>query len=253
MKIALCLRGKVGNSNKYAVGEKSMQAANIGLKHWKENFLDLNDVDVFMHCWDSEYKEELIRMYSPKGYLFQDQVDFGYDRLTTRQFAIKSNWYSCKRVIDVMRAYEKKHKMKYDAIVLSRYDLALQRPVVVENESLDLSRFYHNGADPIHKYNKEICGISCCNRNSNNYEVGDLFFISNSDNMHAFTRIYDYLGDLGSDSNHKIAARYLRQLDLFDSVGNFLIQKKYDSFYRSSEDGDVPLVRWAYDLNGESK
>ena len=50
----------------------------------------------------------------------------------------------------------------------------------------------------------------------------------------------------GLDSNHMIAARHLRKLGLFGDMGNFMIQRKYDEYYKSKEDGLVPLVRWAY-------
>lgn len=245
MKIALCMRGKVGNNKKYVLGQQNMNAAKIGLRHWKENLLDHNDVDVFFHCWDKQFKDELISMYDPKGCIFQDQVDFG-SNLDTRQFAIKSNWYSAKRSLDIMRKYEQKHNIKYDIVLLSRFDLALQEKVVFEDENLDMKRFYHNGSDPIHRYNPEICRGSCCDRKSHYYEVGDLLFVANSDNMYNFTRIYDILEVYGLDSNHMIAARHLRKLGLFEDMGNFMIQRKYDEYYKSKEDGLVPLVRWEY-------
>ena len=62
MKVALCMRGKVGNTQKYVLGKQSMDVANIGFKHWKENLLDHNDVDVFWHCWDKQFKDDLIEM-----------------------------------------------------------------------------------------------------------------------------------------------------------------------------------------------
>lgn len=247
MKIALCMRGKVGNNKKYAVGGKSMDVANIGYKHWKENLLDHNDTDVFFHCWDKEFKEDLIDMYNPKGCIFQNQVDFGKN-LSLRQFCIKSNWYSCMRSLDIMRMYEEKHNIKYDAVILSRFDLALQKKVDFTKEALDMSRFYHNGAEQIHKYNPELCRGSCCDKQSDQYEVGDLVFVASSDNMYNFTRIFDEMHKYVLDSNHMIAARKLRKLGLFDTMGTFLLQKRNEQYWKSQEDGLVPLVRWAYKL-----
>ena len=247
MKVALCMRGKVGNTQKYVLGKQSMDVANIGFKHWKDNLLDHNDVDVFWHCWDKQFKDELIEMYQPKGCIFQNQVNFG-NELSIRQFAIKSNWYSCMRALDVMRKYEEKHDIKYDAVILSRFDLALQRKVVMKDEGLDLNNFYHNGADRIHKYNPELCRGSCCDKNSDQYEIGDLVFVTNSDNMYNFTRIYDHMDTFVLDSNHMIASRYLKRLNLFDSMDTFLLQKRNEQYWKSKEDGLVPLVRWAYKL-----
>ena len=87
--------------------------AKIGHKHFKKNLLDKNNIDVFMHCWDTQFKDELVSLYKPKGYIFQKQINFGKG-LTTRQFAIKSYWYSVKKVFNVVKQYEKKHNFEYD-------------------------------------------------------------------------------------------------------------------------------------------
>ena len=246
MRIALCLSGKAGNANKYAQGEETMDLAKIGHRHFKENLLDLNNADVFMHCWDKQFKDELIEMYNPKGYIFQEQVDFG-SQYNLRQFCIKSKAYSNMRVLEVLEKYEKKYNFKYDAVILTRFDLALQRPVDLKNESLELSNFYHNGPDPLHIESPENCVKVCCDPKSPHYAIGDLILISNSDNMKKFSNLYHYIDSYNINSFHVSARIHIDKLDFNRSTFLFCNKSNFAG-YRGIEDGDVPLVRWAYDV-----
>lgn len=251
MKIALCLKGKVGNKNKYATAEPTMELAVLGHKHFKENLLDHNDVDVFMHCWDKQFKDELIDLYNPKGASFQEQVDFTkYKKnLDLRSFSITSYWYSVKKVFNLLKRYEQKHGFKYDCVILSRYDMALMKQVNFVEENFNLEYFYHNGPDPLHVRSKEICWKHCCDINGEYYEIGDMFFFSNSDNMHAFSSVYDYLDIYKPDSPHRNATKHLKRIGLFDKRKTFLDLYAYNySTWNGVEDGTVPLVRWVYDM-----
>ena len=44
--------------------------------HNKKHILDKNDVDVFFHTWDVDYKNQLIDKYKPKRYLPTKQKVF---------------------------------------------------------------------------------------------------------------------------------------------------------------------------------
>ena len=190
MRVALCLSGKAGNANKYVQGEETIELAKIAFQHYKKNLLDLNNVDVFIHSWDKKFKDELIEMYNPKGYVFQKQVQFGH-HYSLRQFCIKSKAYSNMRVLEVLDIYEKKYNFKYDVVILTRFDLALQRPIKLEDEKLDLNNFYHNGPDPLHVKSPESCVKVCCDPKSPHYAIGDLIFVSNSNNMKNFSKLYE--------------------------------------------------------------
>lgn len=251
MKIALCLKGKVGNKNKYATAEPTMDLARLGYEHFNKNLLSHNDVDVFMHCWDKQFKDELVSLYNPKGAIFQNQVDFTKwkPNLSLREFSITSYWYSVKRVFSILKKYEEKHNFKYDAVILSRFDMALMQEVIFEKEEFDLDLFYHNGPDPIHNKSKEICWEHCCDVNGEYYEIGDMFFFSNSDNMHNFSTVYDYLDIYRPDSPHRNATKHLKRIGLFDKRKTFLNLYAYNfNSWNGIEDGTVPLVRWVYDF-----
>lgn len=260
LKVALCLKGVVGritNHNSDGTIKGIYHDFNLSLKgyfYWKKNLLDHNNVDVFIHCWDKKYKDNLISMYNPKDYLFEDQIDFGKnlnkDWSYNRLFSSKSNWYSCKTSIDIMRNYEKKFNIKYDIVILSRFDVAILKPIKFSQESLDLNNYlFHNGTKPIHKFRKEedrICSTrGCCDINSDKYEIGDLMFFSSSDNMYNFSRIYDDINNYYNynqmNSNHVIAYQKAKQLGL--KLDSLLCTKRYNK-YNGPEDGDITLVRW---------
>ncbi len=246
MKIALCLSGKAGNANKYVQGEETLELAKIGFKHFKENLIDQNDVDVFIHSWDKQFKDELIEMYQPKGCIFQKQVQFG-DHYNLRQFCIKSKAYSNMRALEVLEKYEKKHNFEYDAVMLTRFDLAIQRPINLESENLELDNFYHNGPDPLHIKSPESCVKACCDPKSPHYAIGDLVLLANSKNMKSFSKMYYHVDAYNINSFHVSARMHIENLNL--SRKTFLFCNKSNFVgYNGIEDGDVTLVRWAYDV-----
>jgi hypothetical protein len=252
MKIALCLYGKVGNNTKYALAPPTMDLANLGFDHWKKNLINHNDVDVFLHCWDKQFKEEIIKMYQPKGYIFQEQINFGKG-LTTRQFAIKSSWYSRKRSVYIMSKYEEKYSFEYDAVILCRFDAALMREINIKEEKLNMEKFYVNGPFPVHNHEKlhSVCRRRCCDPESEYYEVHDLFYISNSKNMKSFSSAYDAIDSYGLVSNHIISRKHLQRTGLWEKMDNYLFLLAYNyNTWNSIEDGDITLVRWVYDVGG---
>ena len=250
MKIALCLSGKAGNANKYVQGEETLDLAKLGFKHFKENLIDHNDVDVFMHSWDKQFKDELIEMYQPKGCIFQEQVQFG-QHYSLRQFCIKSKAYSNMRVLEVLGKYEKKHNFEYDAVILTRFDLALQRPIHLHDEGLDLNNFYHNGPDPLHIESPESCVKVCCDPSSPHYAIGDLVLLSNSSNMKNFSSMYHHVDRYNINSFHVSARIHIEELNLNRKTFLFCNKSNFAG-YNGIEDGDVALVRWAYDVGSNS-
>ena len=250
MRVALCLTGKAGTKSKWGAGEPTMDIARIGFKHFKENLIDCNDVDVFLHCWDKQFREELVDLYSPKGYLFQEQFDFS--RIAKLQnmthFATMSKAYSNKKGLQIVRKYEEKHKIKYDAVILSRFDLALQRRVVLDEENLDLNKIYHNGPDPLHVEAPENCWGPCCDpQDKINYCIGDLIFVSNSDNMNKFSNLYDYVQTYNLNSFHICARMHIERIG---AERDTFLECRKSNFKEGKgiQHGEVPLVRWAYDV-----
>ncbi len=182
MKIALCLHGVVGNI--YTDKDNYVWTRDvdyrIGLEHYQRRLFSVNDaeIDVFIHSWSTAYEEQLRRDYKPKKWLFEEQIDFGKET-RARNFC-KSRWYSTKAAVALKRAYEQEQDFEYDWVVLSRFDLALFKDMVLSK--YDPNMFYpgHHEWSP-DKIFIEQEPIFC-----------DYFYYAASRKMDAFSTLYDH-------------------------------------------------------------
>jgi len=112
MKIALCLAGKTGGTAKDGKGVSL--DPRFGYEHHKRHVMDVgkNKVDVFMHCWNPDQIDELVRLYKPKRFLFEEPT-------TTN--LLESRIISIKKCLELVR----KTKIDYDFVMISRYDVIL--------------------------------------------------------------------------------------------------------------------------------
>lgn len=228
MKIALCLHGTVGNiyTNKKHYKFSDNVDYRIGLEHYTKHLFKNNEVDVFIHCWDEKYKEQMVLDYSPKNYLFEKQIDFGLE--TKRLNFMKSRWFSQKKVLYLKQQYEKNNSFKYDAVIVSRFDLALLSNLDFTN--YDLEKFWA----PNDQETKE--------KSLQTQMFLDYFFFSNSKNMDNFGALYDNLDNirkwkqnLGSDLNaHEDSYIFTQMLGLdvdylfFESKDHDLVRAIYE-------------------------
>lgn len=184
MKIALCLHGLFDSAN-----DSSSKGAD-GFKHIKKYILENNDVDIYMHNWQPEKKEEIISLYNPKNFIFENQIDFN-NLIQERNLhtlhgcprspkAVLSHFYSIQKVFKLCFS----SKIKYDILIKSRFDLGrINRNTSVEypvqcinfNKQLDMKYFYM--AD----WPRFNCGPA------------DMWFYSGCENMQKFTTIFDDL------------------------------------------------------------
>jgi len=123
MKIALCLHGLFNSTT------DSTSNGIDGFEYIKENILTKGEVDVYIHSWELDKKEEIINLYNPKSYIFEEQKEFlniikdrGLNTLTKTPRPIKnvvSHFYSVSESINLAL----NSKIDYDIIVKSRFDL----------------------------------------------------------------------------------------------------------------------------------
>lgn len=138
MKIALCLSGQARSVKK-------------GFEYVKRNLLDINDVTVFCHVWESPNIGE-IELYKPEMLLIQKSLTNDLSKYTrvppaTANWKIKdparAAWnlmYSIKCCNDLKTSYEKEHNIKFDWVVRSRYDFALN--TILPFNELDKNKLY---------------------------------------------------------------------------------------------------------------
>lgn len=125
IKIALCLHGLFDST------QDMTSKGSDGFNHIKKNILDGNDVDIFIHSWEVDKKEEINNLYKPVKSLYEPQIDFdilveernlnslsGMPRLPKN---VLSHLYSVSKSVGLV--YDKMGKCEYDIVVKARFDL----------------------------------------------------------------------------------------------------------------------------------
>ena len=216
MRVALCFFGIVGSStDKYGIGN----AIDYRIGHYfnKKHILDINNVDVFIHSWSTDFKEELVKTYKPKKYLIEEQIDFGEE--TVRQHSIKSRWYSSKKTIELKKEYEQENNFEYDFVMVHRFDCMF-------NTNLDFSKF-----DNKYFYNSHVeeCYNTTCHCHNHNYS--DLWFFGNSKDMDLFGELYNYCykGGYGMDSPHAACKKHIHNTSLQSKIKHTFVER-YDHY-----------------------
>jgi hypothetical protein len=196
MNIAVCL---FGLHPKYCWKDKKQKEDNT-YKFWKKNVFEKPyNVDVFLHSWSYEDKDLLINEYNPKTYIIEKQKSFksfvknetkfiksynlGHNEITY------SSMYSLKKSIELMRENEINNDIKYDFVLVARMDILWL--VKLDFEKLDNTEFI-----------VPIWGNNNFHSKSCNGVLGT-FFLSNSENIFNFRKIYDNLPFFLKD-NHSL-------------------------------------------------
>lgn len=221
MKTAICLTGLIGNleGKSYDMGNGTQKVLDICYQKIKKHLLDKNNVDIFLHSWETNYERELIEKYNPKLHIIEKQIYFSKSDIgklpenNKRVQAHFSKWYSIKKAMELKQEYEKQNNFKYDFVLQSRFDLVWLVDVLFDN--FDKNKFY------IPKTSKGGHPWGWPNGWCNN-EIGDLFFFSSSENMDKFSKLYDNINQYLDEgcpvwnhiSNHMLAKYHLRKLNL---------------------------------------
>ncbi len=220
MRVALCLYGLVGSDRgksydkKGGTDEVLKECSNSFQKH----IINKNNTDVFFHTWDYEFEKELVKNYTPKLYKTEPQKVFEntVSGPTKRVQAHYSKWYSTKAVNDLRQKYEADNNFKYDFVITSRFDMIWTVDVICANLNKDI--FYIPGTTK----GKVPWGWPN-NKSGTDYEIDDLWCISNSKNMDDFSLLYNHINDYiikekcpvwNSISNHMLSVYHLKKLKL---------------------------------------
>lgn len=248
MKVALCLSGTLGGV-KGKAGEKSGGAErvlNLAYPHFKQHILDVNDVDVFIHSWDTELEDEIRELYKPKVSVFEEQKIFeipSHLENTQRVQNHFSRWYSVRQAVWFQKFFGEQFDTSYDFVMVTRPDLAWK--VDVDFSQFDPRKFYvanwfqHHTSEPMGFPNGQY-----------NRSLQDCWFFGNKYDMDAFAEIYHEIPRYTKDnkelsgykgiSNHRLAYHKLKTLDILPHDLEFAYR------YDVPAKNDFPLVRWHY-------
>ena len=283
MKVAVCLIGMIGGkSGKYGLNQSS-DVLQLGYKQYKKHIFDNNDVDVFCHSSSVDFKDEIIKTYKPKKYLFIPEPHFNIPSHVTgseeRKRAHYHMWFSYRTVNLLRKDYEKETGQKYDFVYTGRYDVAWQTDVNFSELSQDKfyagywNRIFNNKkAVPNylwHSLEKDLVtnGKLTEKQKEKGYDIKlvgypfndegliDRWFISNPDNMDKFSTLFEYLNEYTLPNK-----KWNKDNSVVDSAGTIsnhrlapthlerlgLLDKLELKFYTHD---DFPLVRRLYFKN----
>lgn len=248
MRVALCFYGLLGGIQGKA-GDRtgnSKDVLNIAHPLFKKHILDINNVDVFIHSWDTDLQEEIVKLYKPVGTKFEEQKIFSIPfplEDTKRVQNHFSRWYSCKEVIKLKKQYEQDNNFTYDFVALSRQDIAWQ--VDVDFSQFDNEYFY------VPNWRQQFTGERMGYPHGGyKKSLQDIWCFSNSEYMDEFINIYDniarysienpdLMGNKGI-SNHRLMYYQLVKMDALPFRLQFAFN--HDKIERS----DMPLVRYKF-------
>jgi hypothetical protein len=189
MKIALCLHGLFNSET------DSTSNGIDGFEYIKENIFTKGDVDTYIHSWELDKQEEILKLYKPKIYKFEKQKDFlniindrGLDNLTGTPRPIKSvisHLYSVTESINLALTNE----TYYDVVIKSRFDLGR-----INRNTSGPDKHNPFPVQCIHLLTKiEQDKIYMANWNHFNMGPADMWFYGSTNIMGEFKNLFDFL------------------------------------------------------------
>ncbi len=241
IRSAICLYGVVGG-----IKGKDGLGGNIPFKKcydtYKKHIIDVNNADIFIHSWSVDVEDELVFLYKPKKYKFQEQTQFKHKQDDVVHGKNKayyhkqghralSKWYSLKQSIELKKEYELEHNFKYDCVMLTRFDTLFF--IDLDFSKLDLEYLwvpYFNTPDT--GFNNDSIGKADRNNMSetgNKHALSDMWYFSNSKIIDEFTKIYDGVQSYKYRiSQHKAAWDCFLDLGYKRKLIKYLLYRHYD-------------------------
>lgn len=147
-KVAICLKGAVSKVGKthdrfyykndlYRIGEYIDYEAVA--KSIFNHIVEPNknyEFDFFLHSWNYDLKNELVNLYKPKKFLFENNNvynDIISSVITASEdFGGVSGGLSKKKSIELKEIYEIESGVKYDIVIVYRYDVLLWKNMILD-------------------------------------------------------------------------------------------------------------------------
>jgi len=193
MRTAVCLFGTIGGTEGKSgdkIGSKT-DVFNKAYPYYKNNLIEPNSADIFIHSWDVEIEKNVLDKYNPTLSKFEPQKSFDIPDFMQKTQRVQnhfSRWYSCKQVIDLLTAFQKENNFKYDMVVLCRQDIAWMKEVNLKDYD---NKFFYV-AEWFQHHTSEPMGFPYGNYNQS---LQDSWCFSNSDNIVKLCDIYENIPD----------------------------------------------------------
>lgn len=180
-RVAFCLVGGVSKYNQQVDIYTDNEYINYRgcYNSIKRHIFDANSekyqFDTYIHCWNPDIQEDLVNLYNPKKYLFEDNTKYKDQHQGNPQV---SKAISIKRVSELVEG-------DYDVYIIYRPDL-----ILIKDMNLD---DYEDGV----VY-------------SNGYDGGDFHFVMNKTDFYMFADLFECHPD-GDKYTHTVFKNHVNQ------------------------------------------
>ena len=198
MNIALCLHGYFDSKT------DSTSKGLDGYEYIKKHLLQDHKVDVFLHSWEPWLKEDILNLYNPVDYIFEEQINFDKEVSSLGLHNLKNCPRSPQTVLSHFYSIQQAFKLltnNYDIVIKSRYDLGQINKATSPN-NVECILFDTN-------YNMDRMNMAWW---PDEYMLKegppDMWFYSNYKNMSCFKSIYNCVKQYmrnGSDLYNRIS------------------------------------------------
>tara|TARA_Y100000592_G_scaffold100941_1_gene183924 strand:- start:5497 stop:6222 length:726 start_codon:yes stop_codon:yes gene_type:complete len=206
MKIALCLHGLFNSM------QDTSSKGIDGYNHIKKHILDKGDVDVFIHSWELNKKEEINFLYEPKHFKYEQQKDFSFLVKNRNLNSLKNPPRSPESVLSHLYSVTESIKLAFETNI--KYDIVIKA-------RFDLGRINRNTSGPGRgnpypvqciNFQKNIKEDKIYMANWNHFHMGpaDMWFYGSSTVMSNFTDLYNSLEkEMNINSNFHLFAKQI--------------------------------------------
>jgi len=146
---------------------------------FKKNLHNFEEYDVFVHNWIGEHNVD-VTVYNPKSVLFEYQKPVlppEIKECSEDVFRTCSMFFSMKEALALKRKHEQDNNFRYDLVVWTRFDVALESPL--NPEVYDLKN---------NVYSPNVC--------ANPSVISDWLNFSSSENMDVYGEIHSNIVNL---------------------------------------------------------
>jgi hypothetical protein len=185
-KVAICLKGAVGKKGGphdrfYNPGDLYKTGEYVDYVKVKDSIhkhiIEPNpnyQFDFFLHGWNLDLAQNLVEIYDPKLYLFEDNNLYNgvISSIIANQsdFGGVSGGLSLKKSLELMEMYEINKKFEYDMVIVYRYDVLLWKDMILDEYNID-----------------EFLYVNAWNQSCQ----ADFHFVMSKDNAYKFKYLYD--------------------------------------------------------------
>lgn len=156
--------------------------------------------DFFLHSWNKDLSEELLNLYNPKKYLFEDNtlytdtINQKLQLANSNNFRQVSQFLSLYKGCELIEEYANDSNSVYDLIIVYRFDLLLWKDMILD------------------QYNPNNLCVNCYVNRDGEDGLGDFHIVTGFDHMHTLKSIYDSIGPSNPPIDHNIIKTYMRDI-----------------------------------------